>query len=94
MQGSKDGRLAVHVLNTAEQPGFKQSTPFTFNTTTVHGLRTELLSLDGPYRHGRWNVMIRQPDYDTGVNELYSAAKDGMPEARIPLRYDYTGSGG
>ena len=94
MQGSRDGLLPIFVLNTAAQPGFKYSTPFETNTTTVPGLRSELLSLDGPYRHGRWNLMLRQPDFESGVNELYRAAKDGIPEARIPIRYDYTGPGG
>ena len=46
------------------------------------------MSLDGPYRHGRWNMMLIQPDFESGVNELYIAAKDGIAEARIPLRYD------
>ena len=94
MNGSRDGRLNVQVLNTASQRGIGYSTPFSFDTTTVRGLRTELLSLDAPYRHGRWNVMLRQPDYDSGINELYRAAGDGMPEARIPIRYDYAGPGG
>jgi site-specific DNA-cytosine methylase len=94
MQGSRDGLLRIFVLNTTAQPGFEYSTPFETKTTTVPGLRSELLSLDGPYRHGRWNMMLRQPDFESGVNELYRAAKDGIAEARIPLRYDYTGPGG
>lgn len=94
MHGSKDGHLKIMVLNTAAQKGFDSTTPFAINTTTVNELRTELLSLDGPYRHGRWNLLLRQPDYESGVNELYREAQDGQPAARIPLRYDYTGRGG
>jgi site-specific DNA-cytosine methylase len=94
MEGSKDGKLNIMVLNTAAQKGFQSHTPFSINTTTVGELRTELLSLDGPYRHGKWNILLRQPDFESGVNELYRAAQDGLPEARIPLRYDYTGKGG
>lgn len=94
MQGSKDGELPIYVLNTARQPGFEYSTLFSFNTTTVKTLRTELLSLDAPYRHGKWNILLRQPDFENGVNELFRPAQDGLPELRIPLRYDYTGPGG
>jgi hypothetical protein len=94
MQGSKDGQLPIYVLNTADQPGFDFLTPYTLDTTTVKALRTELLSLDGPYRHVRWNVLLRQPDFESGVNEMYRAKRDGLPEARIPLRYDYSGPGG
>ena len=94
MQGSMDGELPIYALNTADQPGFDFATGFTYNTTTVKTLRTELLSLDAPYRHGGWNLLLRQPDYDSGVNELYRQARDGQSEARIPLRYDYCGPGG
>lgn len=94
MQGCKDGELPIYVLNTAQQAGFKFANPFTYNTTTVKELRTELLSLDDKYRHGKWNLLLRQPDYDSGVSELYRQATDGQPEASIPLRYDYCGPGG
>jgi site-specific DNA-cytosine methylase len=65
MPGSMDGQLSVHVLNTAGYKGVPITTPFTFQTTTVEQLRTELLSMDEPYRHGKWNLLLRQPDYDT-----------------------------
>lgn len=94
MDGSKDGQLPIFVLNTAQQPGVQQHTPLLLETTTVAGLRTELLSLDKPYRHGGFNILLRQPDYESGANELYRPAKDGAPELRIPLRYDYAGPGG
>ncbi len=94
MKGSKDGKLRIHALNTAAHKGIDFSTALEFNTTTAKGLRTELFSLDEPYRKGGWNILLRQPDFESGINEIYKAAKDGMPEARIPLRYDYTGPGG
>ena len=74
MKGSKDGYLPIHVLNTAQQSGFKQQTAITFNTTTVGDLRTEVFSLDQPYRQGKFNVLLRQPDFESGVNELYRPA--------------------
>ena len=39
-------------------------------------------------------VLSRQPDYEDGVSELYRAPRDGLPEARIPLVYDWSGKGG
>jgi site-specific DNA-cytosine methylase len=94
MRGSRDGYLPIFVLNTAKQPGFKDQTALDLNTTTVKDLRTELFSLDQPYRHGKFNVLLRQPDFESGVNELYRPATSDTPEVRIPLRYDYTGTGG
>jgi hypothetical protein len=55
MAGLEDGELTIQVLNTAMQPGFSAVTPFTFHTTTVNELRTELLSMDEHYRKGRFN---------------------------------------
>ena len=94
MKGIEDGKLTIHVLNTARQPGFQPVTPLTLHTTTVSSLRTELLSLDEHYRSGRCNLLIRQPDYESGVSEIYRAAKGDQPELRIPIRYDYDGPGG
>jgi len=94
MAGSKDGYLPIYVLNTSRQPGIQRWQEFGLSTTTVNELRTELYSMDGPYRHGRFNLFLRQPDYESGVSELFRAAKGDEPEIRIPLRYDYTGTGG
>ena len=39
-------------------------------------------------------MLLRQPDYEDDISELYRAPKHGLPEARIPLIYDYFGKGG
>ena len=57
MRGSKDGKLKMHVLNTPGYKGINTTTPFQINTTTAKELRTELFSLDGPFREGRWNIL-------------------------------------
>ena len=94
--GTHDGKLTIQVLNTAKHKGIEESTNFSFNTTTTDELRTELLSVDGPYRRGIFSLMLRQPDFESGVCELYRPASDerGTLECRIPIRYDYNGSGG
>lgn len=94
MDGSLDGSIQITVLNTADYENIQAANEFRFNTTTVSELRTELLSMDEPYRSGNWNLFIRQPGYQSGVSEMYRPAKDGLPEARVPIRYDYVGSGG
>ena len=94
MNGLLDGEMKVMVLNTAGQKGFAPMTPFEWNTTTCNNLRSELLSLDEPYRTGGWNLKIRQPNHETGVNELCRDAKGNQPAVHIPLRYDYSGAGG
>ena len=93
MQGSRDGMLPIFVLNTSNRQGFLDKTPLPVNTTTVNDLRTELFSLDGPYRNGKFNILLRQPDYECGSSELYREATDTTPELRIPLRYDWAKSG-
>jgi hypothetical protein len=94
MKGSLDGKLNIHVLNICGYEGVSTATPFSFNTTTTKELRTELFSVDELYRSGNWNLLLRQPDFENGMNELYRAPKDGQPAIHIPLRYDYRGSGG
>ena len=34
-------------------------------------------------------MLLRQPDFETGENELYRPARHGDLEATIPLGYDY-----
>ena len=94
MRGSLDGKLNIHVLNIGGYKGVSTATPFSFNTTTTKELRTELFSIDQLYRSGNWNLLLRQPDFENGMNELYRAPRDGQPAIHIPLRYDYRGSGG
>ena len=94
MNGLMDGEMRAMVLNTAGQKGFDPMTPFSWNTTTCEGLRSELLSLDEPYRTGKWNLKIRQPDHENGVSELCRDATENQPAIHIPLRYDYKGPGG
>ena len=61
------------------------------HATVVPGIHKELMSADDYFRHGKFNILLRQPDYEDGVSELYRPAAPGIPEARIPLVYDYAG---
>ena len=94
MSGSMDGTAKILTLNTAGYKGYKEYTPHSYETTTCEGTTTELYSMDDPFRSGRWNLKIRQPDHESGVSEICRDAKHGQPAESIPLRYDYGESGG
>ena len=95
LRTSKQGALHTLVFNMCQYPDVKPVTPFIFpRVTTVPELSKELLSPDEFYRYGKFNILLRQPDYEGGVSELFREARPGLPEARIPLMYDWVGSGG
>ena len=82
------------VLNMAGYEGVPSLSELESVVTTVPGLSKELLSVDEHFRYGRFNVLLRQPDFEDGVSELFKPAMDGKPAVRIPLVYDYCGKGG
>ena len=90
--GQMDGTLRCNVLNTAGHEGLPQNTEFSFNTTTTDGVAMELLSFDEFYREN-WGVHCR-PTILGGQCELYKVENDKSISTRVPLRYDWTGSGG
>ena len=94
MKGNKQGKLRAHVVNKAGYKDIKHTTPFSIDATTVPELSKELLSVDDYYRYGKYNLLLRQPDYEDGVSELYRAPRPGFPAVRIPLSYDWYGIGG
>ena len=94
LRGHRKGKLRAHVLNLSAYSSLPAQTSFVMHPTTVPGLSQELLSLDDYYRHGRYNIFLRQPDYQDGISELYRAPSHGIPEARVPLSYDWQGAGG
>ena len=95
LRTSKQGSLHTLVFNMCQYPDVQPVTPFIFpRVTTVPELSKELLSPDEFYRYGKFNILLRQPDYEGGVSELYREARPGLPEARIPLLYDWVGAGG
>jgi site-specific DNA-cytosine methylase len=92
MQGAVDGDLTMTVLNTENQPGIPPETHITTPVTTAHGLGRELFTVDDLYRQG-YSVLLRNPNYEDGVLEIYRPATDDTPEHRIPVRYDWDRSG-
>ena len=94
MEASVSGTLRTYVLNLAGYEGIPASTDFDIPGTVVPELSKESLSVDDFYRYSRYIVLLRQLHYEDGISELYRAPKHGLPEAHIPLVYDYFGKGG
>ena len=94
MSASMTGSLHTYVLNLAAASGVEPISSFDIpSATTVPELSKELLSVDDFFRFHKYNLILRQPDYEDGVSELYRPAAPGRPESRIPLLYDYASGG-
>ena len=95
LRGRTEGTLRAHTLNLSGYECVEAVSPeIDLRPTTVPGLSKDLLSVDPFYRIDRYNILLRQPDYEDGVSELYRPPRDGRPAVRIPLTYDWVGRGG
>jgi hypothetical protein len=92
MRGAIDGELTMNVINTEQQPGIPEETTITRPVTTVSDLPRELFTVDDYYREG-YSILLRHPNYQGGVKEIYKPAEEDSPEERIPVRYDWEQSG-
>jgi site-specific DNA-cytosine methylase len=92
IRGAVDGELTMRVLNSEQQPGIPQETTITRPVTTVSDLPRELFTVDDYYREG-YSILLRHPNYEGGVKEIYKPAEGDSPEERIPIRYDWDQSG-
>jgi hypothetical protein len=59
----------------------------------VDNLSRELFSIDDLFSQHGFNVLLRQPDFESGKSELYRAATGNQVEISLPLRYDYESGG-
>jgi hypothetical protein len=82
----------MNVINTEQQPGIPEETTITRPVTTVSDLPRELFTVDDYYREG-YSILLRHPNYQGGVKEIYKPAEEDSPEERIPVRYDWEQSG-
>ena len=91
MSGRKDGILNMCILDGDHSS--REGAVFQHQVTTVDNLSRELFSIDDLYvKHG-FNVLLRQPDFESGRSELFRAATIDQPELSIPLRYDHENGG-
>ena len=93
MQASCQGQLGMHVLNIDEHADVPLVQPFEVHAIVPPKLNRELMSIDDLYKIG-FSALFKNPNYDDGVPELYKPAIGKSPAVRIPMSYDWWGSGG
>ena len=93
MKGSKDGKLSMLVVTGANESNrdiiLEPKARLEVNATTVKNLHRELISIDEHYVDGKFNILLKQPDFEDGIPQLFKSGTDHSPEVMIPFRYDY-----
>ena len=92
-QGRMAGEMRVTALNATGNKKFPPLTDFTFNAITMKPLNKELMSVDDLFKNQGFSLLLRSPDHDGGMCELYRPDGDHGSEVRIPVRYDYSNGG-
>ena len=87
MQGPKDGTLRFLALGPINPTPQLQP-----EVTTFPKLHRGLFSIDQYYING-FNILLNQPDYQDGIQQIYKPADGSHPAIRIPFRYGYSGGG-
>ena len=97
MRGSRDGKVSLLCMTKSQKDDNVRSTEdeskIELKATTVKNLHRELISFDEHYIDGKFNLLLKQPDYEDGIPQLYRPATKFEPEIRIPLRYDHQKGG-
>ena len=86
MKGRCDGNVQICALDTSADAQI--GAVFQHKVTTVDNLSRELFSVDNMYADQRFNILLRQPDFESGISEIYRPATGNEPAISIPLRYD------
>ena len=87
MDGRSDGTLHMCILDSDHSS--RDGAVFHHQVTTVDNLSRELFSIDDLFSQHGFNVILRQPDFESGKSELYRATTDNHAAISLPLRYDY-----
>ena len=93
MKASCEGDLGMYVLNVDEHAQIPLVQPFQMHAIVPPELNRELMSIDDLYKLG-FSALFKNPNYDDGVPELFKPATEASPAIRIPMSYDWWGSGG
>jgi hypothetical protein len=83
MSGRKDVNMCILDGDHSSREG----AVFQHQVTAVDNLSRELFSIDDLYVNHGFNVLLRQPDFESGRSELFRATTIDQPELSIPLRY-------
>ena len=93
MSAQSQGTWPAWVLNVDEHAHVPLVQPFTPHGIVPPELSRSLLSVDSLYRQG-YSPLFRHPSYECGTPELYKPPDANGPAVRIPMSYDWFGSGG
>ena len=96
MKGGKDGILHLLIMGAGSltTAGKGNETPvISQQVTTVHNLSRELQSVDHAFVKEKMNILLKQPEFEDGLSQMYRPATQNSPEVRIPFRYDYINGG-
>jgi site-specific DNA-cytosine methylase len=100
MSGVKDGTLHMRVLqmsrkahDNSQSVHLDTGITLSHKVTTAADLSRELFSIDDMYAVQGCSILLRAPDYESGISEIYFPESAGRPSYCIPLRYDYENGG-
>ena len=96
MQGRLDGTLHMLVVDPSTGEFANNGKVFSYKMTTVDAVAKNLFSIDDLYKEQGYNLILRQPDFETGISELFKPATGNQPLSAaisIPLQYDYKDGG-
>ena len=85
-KGRCDGNVQICALDTSADSQI--GAVFQHKVTPIDNLSRELFSVDSMYADQRFNILLRQPDFVSGISEIYRPATGNEPAIRVPLRYD------
>ena len=92
IKGSLDGQMRMTIVNTNNHKGIPMNTNISLPATTAPGISRELFGIDDLYKQG-YSILLRNPNYECGIPEIFKPETDKSPAIRIPLRYDKHKSG-
>jgi len=95
MSASAEGNVPCYVLNMSNDTSRHADVQsFNMHGISVPELNRELLSVDDMYKYGGYSPLLKHPNLNDGIPELYRPPTESAPESRIPLCYDWYGNGG
>ena len=100
MYGRKDGIAHLQIMNlnqdshnSATQHHRDTGIVLSHKVTTAENLSREPFSIDDLYVKQGCSILLRAPDYENGISEIYFPKSGDSSSYSIPLRYDYEQGG-
>ena len=96
IKGVVTGKADISVLNLGQQPQCEEWSDQTIQVHTIKDLGTPLYSLDAEYGEEGYDIHLTHGYGEGDFTGLYrpEGVHEGKPESRIPMVYNWNGSGG